>query len=73
MSGPFQRDALTTNSITTEEKQNVALKVLLRIRDDVVGQNNNLRFLQEEKIKKYLKYLLSILATKLLEFFTAKV
>ena len=73
MSGTFQRDALTPNSIPTEEKQNNALKVLLCIRDDVIGQNNNHRFLQKEKVKKYLKYLLSILATEVLEFFTAEV
>ena len=51
MLGPFQRDALTPDSIPTEEKRNNALKVLLCIRDDVVGQNNNLCFLQEEKSK----------------------
>ena len=45
MLGPFQRDALTPNAIPAEEKQNNALKVLLRIRDDLVGQNNNLRLL----------------------------
>ena len=47
--------------------------MLLHIRDDSVGQNNNLRFLQEEKVDKYLKYLLSILATEVLEFFTTEV
>ena len=51
MLGPFQRDALTPNSIPTEKKQNNALKMLLRIRDDVVGQNNNLCFLQEKSRK----------------------
>ena len=51
MPGSFQRDALTPDSIPAEEKQNDALKVLLRIRDDLVGQNHNLRFLQEEKDK----------------------
>ena len=39
----------------------------------MVSQNNNLRYLQEEKVDKYLKYLLLILATEVLEFFTTEV
>ena len=66
--GPFQRNTLISDAIPTEEDRDSTLKVLLRIRDDLVGKNNDLQFLQDEKVEKYLKYLLSIMATEVLEF-----
>ena len=64
---------MISDAIPTEEDRDSTLKVLLRIRDDLVGKNNNLQFLQDKKVKKYLKYLLSILAPAELEFFRTEV
>ena len=71
--GAFQQDNLRSGAIPTEEDIYSTLKVLLRIRDELVGQNNNLSFLQEEKVEKYLKYLISILETEVLTFFGTEV
>ena len=71
--GSFQRDTLISDAIPTEEDRDSTLKVLLYIRDDLVGKNNNLCFLQDKKFKKYLKYLLLILAPAVLEFFRTEV
>ena len=71
--GPFQRDTLISDAIPTEKNRESTLKVLLLIRDDLVGKNNNLQLLQDKKVEKYLKYLLSILAPAVLEFFRTEV
>ena len=68
--GPSQPDTCSPTTILSDYDRENILKELLRVRDDIVGRNQESIFLQSKKVETYLKFLLSKMEADVLNFIT---